>query len=110
MGEGCDRRPGALRGKQQLRVAVIGHGEHVTIASAPRLPTPGEFVHLDDVVTNPGGGGGLAFFQLTWGPAEVHLFTAFVAILSPPWATSPGTKAVRTGRGWQFSDTKLAPP
>ena len=76
MGEGCDRRPGALRGKQQLRVAVIGHVEHVTIGSAPRLPTPGEIVHLDDVVTIPGGGGGLAFFQLRRGPAEVHLFTA----------------------------------
>lgn len=33
-------------------------------------------MHLDDVVTNPGGGGGVAFFQLTRGPAEVHLFTA----------------------------------
>ncbi len=65
-----------MSGKQQLRLAVIGHVEHVTIAAAPSLPTPGEIVHLDDVVTIPGGGGGLAFFQLTRSAAEVHLFTA----------------------------------
>ena len=37
---------------------------------------PGEIVHLDDFVTISGGGGGIAFFQLTRSPAEVHLFTA----------------------------------
>ena len=65
-----------MSGKEQLRIAVIGHVEHVSIASAPSLPTPGEIAHLDDVVTIPGAGGGLAFFQLTRSPAEVHLFTA----------------------------------
>ncbi len=65
-----------MKGKEQLRIAVIGHVEHVSIASAPSLPTPGKIEHLDDVVTIPGGGGGLAFFQLTRSPAEVHLFTA----------------------------------
>lgn len=65
-----------MKGKEQLRIAVIGHVEHVSIASAPSLPTPGEIAHLDDVITIAGGGGGLAFFQLTRSPAEVHLFTA----------------------------------
>ena len=62
--------------KQKIRIAVIGHAEHVSIAPVPRLPAPGEIVHLDELVTIAGGGGGLAFFQLTHSLAELHLFTA----------------------------------
>ena len=58
------------------RIAVIGHVEFVTIARVPALPALGEIVHLDDVTHIAGGGGGIAFFQLTRGPGEIHLFTA----------------------------------
>lgn len=58
------------------RIAVIGHVEHVTIAPLARLPSPGEIAHVDQPVTIPGGGGGIAFFQLTRSPGELHLFTA----------------------------------
>ena len=59
-----------------MRIAVVGHVEHVTIARAKALPRAGEIVHLDHAVVIAGGGGGIAFFQLTNSDAEVHLFTA----------------------------------
>jgi ribokinase len=59
-----------------MRVAVIGHVEHVTIAPVETLPMPGDIVHLDDPVVFAGGGGGVAFFQFVRSDAEVHLFTA----------------------------------
>ncbi len=59
-----------------MRIAVIGHVEHVTIARGAALPRAGEILHLADPVMIAGGGGGIAFFQLTKSDAEVHLFTA----------------------------------
>lgn len=59
-----------------MRVAVIGHVEHITLGRVARVPGPGEIAHAEDVRTFPGGGGGIAFFQLTRSPGEVHLFTA----------------------------------
>lgn len=59
-----------------MRVAVVGHVEHVTIARVAALPAPGEIVHLDAPVTVAGGGGGIAFHQFTRSHATVHLFTA----------------------------------
>ena len=59
-----------------MRVAVIGHVEHVTLGRVPRIPGPGEIAHAKEVRTFPGGGGGIAFFQLAKSPGEVHLFTA----------------------------------
>ena len=59
-----------------MRIGVVGHVEHVTIARVPALPAPGEIVHLDQPEWLPGGGGGITFAQLTKSPAEVHLFTA----------------------------------
>ena len=59
-----------------MRIAVVGHVEHVTIARGAALPQAGEIVHLVDPVVIAGGGGGIAFFQLTKSDAEVHLFTA----------------------------------
>ena len=59
-----------------MRVAVIGHVEHVTLGRVPALPGPGEIAHLEHPRFLAGGGGGIAFFQLTRGAAEVHLFTA----------------------------------
>src|SRR5262245_54343131 len=58
------------------RVAVIGHAPHVEIGPVGALPAPGDIVHLDDFVWIPGGGGGIAFFQMVRSDAEVHFFTA----------------------------------
>ena len=59
-----------------MRVAVIGHVEHITLGRVPRVPGPGDIAHATDLRTFPGGGGGIAFFQLAKSPGEVHLFTA----------------------------------
>jgi ribokinase len=59
-----------------LRIAVVGHVEHVTIGRVPAVPRAGDIVHLADVRWLPGGGGGVAFAQLARSDAEVHLFTA----------------------------------
>jgi ribokinase len=61
----------------RLRLAVIGHVEHVALTRVAHLPSPGDILHVDDPITFPGGGGGVAFSQLTHSPAEVHMFTAF---------------------------------
>jgi ribokinase len=60
----------------KLRIAVIGHVEHVTLGRVPSVPRAGEIVHLEQPCWFPGGGGGVAFAQLARGDAEVHLFTA----------------------------------
>jgi ribokinase len=59
-----------------LRIAVVGHVEHVTLGRVPALPGVGDIAHLTSSIWFPGGGGGVAFWQLARGPAEVHLFTA----------------------------------
>ncbi len=60
-----------------MRIAVIGHVEHVTIDRIEALPAAGDILHLDAPVVIPGGGGGVAFFQMANSPGEIHLFTAF---------------------------------
>jgi ribokinase len=59
-----------------MRIAVIGHIEHVTIGRAAAPVAPGDIVHFDDPVVIAGGGGAIAFFQLAKSDAELHLFTA----------------------------------
>src|SRR5207248_1232722 len=59
-----------------MRVAVIGHVEHVTLGRVPAVPRPGDIAHLESPRSFPGGSGGVAFFQLTRSPAEVLLYTA----------------------------------
>lgn len=59
-----------------MRIAVVGHVEHVTLGRVPAVPGPGDIAHLESPRWFPGGGGGVAFAQLAHGPAEVHLFTA----------------------------------
>jgi ribokinase len=59
-----------------VRIAVVGHVEHITLGRVPSIPAPGAIVHMDEPRFLPGGGGGLAFYQLVRSPAEVHLFTA----------------------------------
>jgi len=66
--------PYTSRMPDHLRIAVIGHVEHITLARVPKLPAPGEIAHLDAPIVLPGGGGGIAFWQLQHGPGEVHLF------------------------------------
>jgi ribokinase len=58
------------------RIAVVGHAQHVTLATVPRLPAAGEILHLERPIWMAGGGGAITFFQLTRSPAEVHFFTA----------------------------------
>ena len=61
---------------RRLRIAVIGHVEHVTVGRVPAPPAAGEIAHLEEPRWLPGGGGGIAFFQLARSAGEVHLFTA----------------------------------
>ena len=59
-----------------MRVALIGHVEHITLGRVPAVPRAGEIAHLEEPRFFPGGGGGIAFFQLTRSAAEVLLYTA----------------------------------
>jgi ribokinase len=59
-----------------VRVGVIGHVEHITLGRVPAVPRAGEIAHLEEPRFFPGGGGGIAFFQLTRSVAEVLLYTA----------------------------------
>ena len=59
-----------------MRIAVVGHVEHITLGRVAAVPRPGEIAHLSDLHVFAGGGGGLAFSQLARSDAEVHLFTA----------------------------------
>jgi ribokinase len=59
-----------------LRLALIGHVEHVTLGRVAEVPRAGEIVHLREERVLAGGGGGIAFLQLARSDAEVHLFTA----------------------------------
>jgi ribokinase len=60
----------------RLRIAVVGHVEHVTLGRVSEVPSPGSIVHLEHPFAFAGGGGGMAFAQLVRGPAEVHFLTA----------------------------------
>jgi len=59
-----------------LRLAVVGHVEHVTLGRVSALPAAGGIAHLADPRWFPGGGGGVALLQMARSDAEVHLFTA----------------------------------
>ena len=59
-----------------MRIAVVGHVEHITLGRVPAAPRTGEIAHLEEPRFLPGGGGGIAFFQLTRSTAQVMLFTA----------------------------------
>jgi ribokinase len=61
----------------RLRLAVVGHVEHVTLGRADGVPQPGDIIHLRDARFLPAGGGGLAFLQLCRSDADLLLFTAF---------------------------------
>ena len=59
-----------------VRIAVIGHVEHISLGRVPAVPRAGEIAHLEAPRWFPGGGGGVAFFQLARCPADLLLFTA----------------------------------
>lgn len=61
---------------RRLRIAVIGHAEHVTIGRLPRVPAPGDIAHLEAPEVIAGGGGAIALAQLARGSGAVHFFTA----------------------------------
>jgi ribokinase len=60
----------------RLRIAVVGHVEHITLGRVHAVPRAGEIAHVEAPRWFPGGGGGVAFSQLVRSPAEVHLYTA----------------------------------
>lgn len=59
-----------------LKLAVIGHVEWVTFATAPFVPAAGEIVHLADPLDQPGGGGAVSAVALARMGADVSLYTA----------------------------------
>jgi ribokinase len=59
-----------------LRLAVVGHVEHVTLGRFDGAIEPGAVVHMVDTRFTAAGGGGIAFAQLCQSDAEIHLFTA----------------------------------
>ncbi len=97
------------------RLAVIGHVQHVTIGRVPALPAAGAIVHLEAPMWLPGGGGGVAFFQLTRSAAEIHLFTALGndacgdSILARLDATGAHVHAVRRPHAHARDVTMLTP-
>ncbi|TMB20332.1 MAG: sugar kinase, partial [Deltaproteobacteria bacterium] len=59
-----------------MRIALVGHVEHITLGRVPAVPRAGDIAHLQGPRSFPGGGGGIAFFQLTRSNAEILLYTA----------------------------------
>ena len=59
-----------------MRLAVIGHVEWVTFTRAPFMPVPGEIVHLDDPLEQPGAGGAVSAIALARMGADVTFFTS----------------------------------
>ncbi|CAN5633788.1 PfkB family carbohydrate kinase [soil metagenome] len=59
-----------------MRLAVVGHVEHVTIGTLPALPVAGDIAHLERPRPFPGGGGGVAFYQLLQASDETLFYTA----------------------------------
>src|SRR5438045_8891932 len=59
-----------------MRIAMVGHVGHITLGRVPAVPRAGDIAHLQAPRSFPGGGGGIAFFQLTRSPAEILLYTA----------------------------------
>ena len=59
-----------------MRVAVVGHVEWIEFARVPRLPRPGEIVHVTDSWEEPGGGGAVAAVQLAKLAGGATFFTA----------------------------------
>ena len=59
-----------------MRVAVVGHMEWIEFATVPRVPSPGDIVHAEEVWEEPGGGGAVAAVQLAKLAGEATFYTA----------------------------------
>ena len=58
------------------RFAVVGHVEWIEFARVPRVPHPGEIMHVTEWWEEVGGGGAVASVQLAKLAGEVEFFTA----------------------------------
>ncbi|MCK6544618.1 PfkB family carbohydrate kinase [Myxococcota bacterium] len=61
----------------RLKLAVVGHTEHITLGRVAEVPREGDIAHLARPFAFAGGGAGMAFQQLAKGDHELLLFTAF---------------------------------
>ena len=59
-----------------MRIAVVGHVEWLIFTRAPFVPRPGEIVHLEDPLEQPGGGGAVSAVALARMGADVTFYTA----------------------------------
>jgi ribokinase len=60
----------------QARVGVVGHVEWVDFAIVPRLPLPGEILHVPEFWAEAAGGGAVAAVQMTKLTGNALFFTA----------------------------------
>jgi ribokinase len=60
----------------QARVAVVGHVEWVDFAVVPRLPHPGEILHVPEFWAEAAGGGAVAAVQMVKLTGAAQFFTA----------------------------------
>jgi ribokinase len=58
------------------RFAVVGHVEWIEFARVPRVPTPGEIMHVTEWWEEVGGGGGVASVQLAKLAGGAEFYTA----------------------------------
>src|SRR5215207_7754362 len=63
-------------GLVQARVAVVGHVEWVDFAVTPRLPRPGEILHIREFWDEAAGGGAVAAVQMRKLTGAALMFTA----------------------------------
>jgi ribokinase len=68
--------PAAMDGPLQARVAVLGHVEYVDFAVVPRLPRPGEILHVSEFFAAAAGGGAVAAVQMVKLCGAATMFTA----------------------------------
>lgn len=59
-----------------MKIAVVGHVEHVTLGRVAAVPAPGDVLHLREPRFTAAGGGGITFSQLCKSDEEIHFFTA----------------------------------
>lgn len=58
------------------KIGIVGHVDYAVISRVPAVPALGEIARASEHAWIPGGGGGIAYFQMVSAPADVHFFTA----------------------------------
>jgi ribokinase len=66
----------SAEGLVHARVAVVGHVEWVDFAIVPRLPHPGEIMHVPEFRSEAAGGGAVAAVQMAKLTGDALFFTA----------------------------------